>query len=421
MITRHRHFEVGEWSSVAVGQEPGDLAEHEAKRLLALARRRARKLRLPEDAILAPSHRRLRTKQVCGLMGVGSISLEILPKLRGAVGDDRQALVRMLTVAHELPTDGGEANRVERPSGDLLDVFGFMFLKKLESAARKGLPRSYIASNNDLPVMRGRLDIKRQFTTHAARPDRLACQFDEFAADIPVNRLLKACLAFLKPRLKSQGARRLIDRLSDHFVDVRLPVYPLSERFTLDRSNGSVRDCIPLARLLLAAQHQNTHAGQDAGFGLMFAMNDLFEAYVARLAQRAFGPCARLQAQGRAVMTNGLFRMRPDLVLDLEDETVIIDTKWKRLDPGARGLGVGQADVYQMLAYSSAYSRPDVPTRLMLLYPAPPQFPGQITGTWKVAQTGIPFHVATYDVATPDPRGEDLKNLIVPAFRGRNL
>ena len=28
-------------------------------------------------------------------------------------------------------------------------------------------------------------------------------------------------------------------------------------------------------------------------------------------------------------MTNGLFRMKPDLVLHLEDETVIIDTKWK--------------------------------------------------------------------------------------------
>lgn len=387
------------------------MTDHEANRLLKLARWRAKALRLPEDAILTPSHQSLRSKQVCGLMGVGSTSLEILPKLRGAVGDDRLALIRMLMIAHDLPTDGDEVSRVERPARDLLDVFGFMFLKKLEDAARKGLPRSYVSFEDDLPRLRGRLDIKRQFTTHAARPDRLACRFDEFAADIPINRLLHACLAFLRTRLSDQAARRVIDRLSDHFVDVRLPKNPLNERFTLDRSTGSVRDCVPLARLLLASKHQNTHAGEDTGFGLMFAMNDLFEAYVARLAQRAFGPRARVQAQGRAVMTNGLFRMRPDLVLDLEDETVIIDTKWKRLDPSKGSIGIAQADVYQMLAYSSMYSRPDLPTRLILLYQATPDLPGQIAANWEVAQTGIPFQVATYDVATPDPHGKRLKHL----------
>lgn len=415
MITRRRHFEVGEWSPIAVGQAPGDLTDQEANRLLALARRRAKALRLPEDAILIPAHRSLRTKQVCGLLGAGSTSLEILPKLRGAVGEDRQALVRMLTIAHDLPIDGGEAAQVERPSRDLLDVFGFMFLRKLENAARKGLPRSYVSFEDDLPRMRGRLDITRQFTTHAARPDRLACRFDEFAADIPVNRILHACLDFLRTRLADQTARRLIERLSDHFVDVRLPREPLNERFTLDRSTGSVRDCVPLARLLLASRHQNTHAGEDTGFGLMFAMNDLFEAYVARLAQRAFGPRARVQAQGGAVMTNGLFRMKPDLVLNLEDETVIIDTKWKRLDPSMGGMGVAQADVYQMLAYSSKFSRREVPSRLVLLYPATPDLPDGVAASWEVAQTGIPFQVATYDATTPDPRGTLLKHLVAPA------
>lgn len=403
---------MGEWSPISVGQSPDDMTESEAQKLLSLARARARALRLPEDAILTPSHRSLRTKQVCGLMSVGATSLEILPKLRDSVGSDRQALIRMLSIAHDLPIDGGETAHVEHPSRDLLDFFGRMFLRKLSDAARRGLPRSYVAHEDDLPKLRGRLDIQRQFTRHAARSDRLACRFDEFAADIPVNRLLHACLALLRSRLRVDDAARLIRHLSIHFEDVSIPARPLDERFTLDRSTGSVRDCVPLARLLLAAQHQNTHAGSDAGFGLMFAMNDLFEAYVARLARRAFGQSARVQAKERAVMTNGLFRMKPDLVLGLEDETVIVDTKWKRLEPTKKNLGVSQSDVYQMLAYSAAYSRPSPPTRLMLLFPEQASSTAQIYAHWEVAETGVPFQIASYDVGAPDPHGTRLRQLI---------
>jgi 5-methylcytosine-specific restriction enzyme subunit McrC len=388
------------------------MTEAEAQRLLSLARKRARTLRLPEDAILSPSHRSLRTKQVCGLMSVGATSLEILPKLRDSVGEDRQALIRMLTIAHDLRIDGGETAEIERPSSDLLEVFGRMFLRKLGDAARKGLPRAYVAFEDDLPKLRGRLDIQRQFTQHAARSDRLACRFDEFAADIPVNRLLHACLALLRSRLNGEITARLIRQLSIHFEEVGLPARPLDETFTLDRSTGSVSDCVPLARFLLAAQHQNTHAGSDPGFGLMFAMNDLFEAYVAQLARRAFGPRARKQAQGRAVMTNGLFRMKPDLILELENETVIVDTKWKRLETTKSNLGVSQSDVYQMLAYSAAYSRSSVPTRLMLLFPRQASSTSQVHTHWEVAETNVPFQIASYDVGEPDPCGARLKKLL---------
>ena len=44
---------------------------------------------------------------------------------------------------------------------------------------------------------------------------------------------------------------------------------------------------------------------------------------------------------------------------------IVLDTKYKRLDPTQRRLGVDQGDVYQMLAYAQ---RLDCP-RLLLLYP----------------------------------------------------
>src|SRR5258708_851741 len=64
----------------------------------------------------------------------------------------------------------------------------------------------------------------------------------------------------------------------------------------------------------------------------------------------------------------GRFATRPDImVLSACEPVLIIDTKWKRLagaiDDAKRG--VGQADVYQMMACAQVYRC----ARLMLLYP----------------------------------------------------
>ena len=52
------------------------------------------------------------------------------------------------------------------------------------------------------------------------------------------------------------------------------------------------------------------------------------------------------------------FRLRPDIVVRYQNEerTVIMDTKWKMLqpDPGIN-YGISQTDMYQMYAYAKKY------------------------------------------------------------------
>jgi 5-methylcytosine-specific restriction enzyme subunit McrC len=125
----------------------------------------------------------------------------------------------------------------------------------------------------------------------------------------------------------------------------------------------------------MGQRFQTTSTGGEPGFSLLFEMNPLFEEYIGRTLRRALdgsGLDVRLQApRDHALAENNgtrRFPTRPDIVVSRNREhLLIIDTKWKRLtgpidDPQR---GVGQADVYQMMAYSQVY-RCD---RLMLLYP----------------------------------------------------
>ncbi|MDD6267836.1 MAG: restriction endonuclease, partial [Clostridium sp.] len=60
------------------------------------------------------------------------------------------------------------------------------------------------------------------------------------------------------------------------------------------------------------------------------------------------------------------FALRPDIVLELDGRTVIMDTKWKSLVDNERiNYGISQADMYQMYAYSKKYKTSEI----WLLYP----------------------------------------------------
>ena len=61
-----------------------------------------------------------------------------------------------------------------------------------------------------------------------------------------------------------------------------------------------------------------------------------------------------------------LFRLRPDIVVRKDGASLcIVDTKWKRLSPEERKLGISQGALYQMLAYAEGYAG----SAVLLIYP----------------------------------------------------
>jgi 5-methylcytosine-specific restriction enzyme subunit McrC len=267
----------------------------------------------------------------------------------------------------------------------LLDLFISLFAERLLAEVRRGLPQRYRGSVDDLRALRGRLDLTRQFTANAVRSDRLACRFDELDADTPLLRVMKACVLLVTDHARATATRRKLAELRYRLAGVaEMPprFLPWSD-VRIDRTSRRWKELLELARLLLGARWQQTHAapGERDGISLLFPMNDLFERYVAVQLGRALAPqglevvaqkglryCLGDWREGEECRAN-VFRTKPDLLVKRGSEIVaVIDTKWKRLsnNPLDAKAGVGQADVYQLMAYARLYRC----GRLMLLYPA---------------------------------------------------
>ena len=422
---------IREWEYLPIAKEDfGDAASvtrAQADRLISVARSASDHIGLGgEDAgrVLTDGRNRLRAGQVVGLIATRDVTLEILPKIDGNdAGRTRENLVRMLSKTLDLPIAGGALTNLGVQRYDLLEIIIRLFCDRLFEAVHRGLPRRYIGCEDDLPVLRGRLDLVRQFTIHAGKPQRLACRYEEPSPDIPLNQIMKSAVSRLRGIARAPGNQRRLFELELAFAEVgavsssHLPW----DRVVLDRTNRAWADLLKLAKLLLGDRFQTTSSGRDAGFSLLFEMNTLFEEFVGRTLRATLlrnGARVSLQRmKGHALKDSdgkGRFATMPDIVVETPGhDDWIIDTKWKRLkgsidDPKH---GVAQADVYQMMAYSQVYRC----KRLMLLYPHHNEIrkePGRIAEFNITGTDDSQLVVATLDLSDISTVPEQLRRLL---------
>lgn len=378
-------YSIREWEALPHGDGEGSIPPQLAQRLVALAKTSALAGR-GGGGVLEDRRDDLKARGVVGVLAVPGCTLEILPKIdvgqkEGSAQETREIrkrLVHMLAVALDLKIETGRMTDLDWQRETLLEILIRIFCDKLTEAVRRGMPRRYTFHEDDLPTLRGSLNIPRQFTRHLANPGRLACRYDELSEDIALNRIMKATLGHLARMSRDAANVQRLRELAFLYADVADISIPALrwEDVVIDRTNRPWRELFSMAQLFLRNRYQTTSAGSGQGSALLFEMNALFEEYIGRLVSRALaGSEFRVTLQGGRLFClttlddeRPVFQTKPDILIWRAGQvTHVIDTKWKKIsaridDPKQ---GVSQADIYQMMAYAHLYRAP----RLTLLYP----------------------------------------------------
>ena len=422
-------YTLREWETLPYGEGDGCIPEHFAERLAALAKEST--FAGSGGGVLEDRRHELRARGVVGVLAIDGCSLEILPKIdvEGQAGEAKQnaatrkRLVHMLAVALDLKIETGQVTELDWQRETLLEILIRIFCSKLTDAVRRGMPRRYIVQEDDLPALRGKLNLPRQFTRHAANPSRLASKFDELSEDIALNRIMKATVAHLFKMSRNASNQQRLRELAFVYADISEVAVPALkwDEVVIDRTNRAWQELFGMAQLFLRNRYQTTSAGSGRGTALLFEMNALFEEYIGRLLIRALsGTEYRVTLQGGRLYClkslddeRPVFQTKPDILIWRAGQVAhVIDTKWKRISSRIddRKQGVSQGDVYQMMAYAQLYGAP----RLTLLYPHHPGLGRkefiharhQITGHETILET------ASIDVANGDDILGRLRSLI---------
>lgn len=352
--------------------------------------------------VVQQARRGLKATQFVGVVRFGEHTFEILPKMHRRHsaethntteinGRNQEAATRnllyFLSYVQNLDIRAEDYSLpITSRCSDWLELLTRLFATRLREIWRRGASRRYQTRDEELPMLRGRLRIPDQLR-RPDRPYRFAVTTDNLSHDNPLNRLMRFVVERLWLLTHDLENRSLLGDLRERMDGVTL-LHAVSaadcERCELSCGDPRFgREYLPLlnlARLFLNGGALQLTAGDMATCAFVFDMNALFEAFVVgyilrerdRLLSGKLHACTlHPQASGSLLHlahANGkrLFQLKPDLVFRHgEDFPLLLDAKYKRLDPAGSKYGIAEADFYQMHAYAARCRSP----RVLLIYP----------------------------------------------------
>jgi 5-methylcytosine-specific restriction enzyme subunit McrC len=133
----------------------------------------------------------------------------------------------------------------------------------------------------------------------------------------------------------------------------------------VNRKTAPYERALELSKFIILNYSPDINHGQQKMIALLFDMNVLWEEYVLKQLKKYTrdNPLLGFEVNGQEskVFYGSGRTIRPDIVLRKGDETIVIDTKWKRPYDASASI----EDLRQMYTYGRFWNA----TKLILLYP----------------------------------------------------
>lgn len=329
---------------------------------------------LHQNRFFVIGHNRITFQNFVGVIQIGNLTIEILPKIdrhyEGSKQPMRDLLVKMLHRTGDFPLEKTEAAWLNNTLGSLFEFYLRLFLRQVRELVSHGLPKHYSLYRSNEPFIRGRLLFPEQLKYNLLRKERNFIEYKRYSADHRFNRILKQALKIVASSSKSLESDAA--ELLAHFENVSDQMIGPTDfpRLGYSRKTECYRPSITLAELIITGFQPDLKYGELHVAAFLFDMNLLFERYIAgeirRECRKADAPF-KIKSQVSKIFwrhsgSNSRKMIRPDIVLETPSGTLILDTKWKILNDVYSDDG----DLKQLYTYSLQFESPHV----FLIYPS---------------------------------------------------
>lgn len=291
------------------------------------------------------------------------LTIEILPKIADKTDTykSKTVFLKMLKTLKNFPFKSSNLASLKTQNLPLLEIFISMFLCELEALVKKGIKSDYVALEENLNFLKGKLNINEQIKRNSIHKERFYVGYREFLSDIKINRIIKTTLKFLYKKSNSSKNQQKIRELLFIFDEVlECEDYKnFFAKLVINRQVKHYEQTLLWCKIFLLNNSFTPHKGDDLGFALLFDMNALFESYVGNFIKKSFPGTILQHSEKHLVENPKSFKLRPDIFLE---GNFIADTKWKIISSRD---DISQADLYQLYAYGKKHEC----DKLHLIYP----------------------------------------------------
>lgn len=212
--------------------------------------------------------------------------------------------------------------------------------KGISQQLKQGLYREYIDKNDDLNVLRGKLNISGTIKNRVQNKQRLACEFDELSEDNIFNQILKLTATILiKNRNVEAEYKAELKKLLLYFDNVSDVSVSMIKWSTLrfQRNNQSYKMLMNICYLVIDGLLLSTQNGEYsmANFIDDQHMHSLYENFIREYYRYHYGNEVSVSAsfvdwnvpegsEGIELLP----KMKTDITLQKGEKTLIIDAKY---------------------------------------------------------------------------------------------
>lgn len=313
----------------------------------------------------------IQAKSYVGVLQTKSgLTIEILPKIADKNDAERSktVFIKMLRMLKNFPFKSSNLASLKTQNLPLLEIFISMFLCELEALVKKGIKSDYVALEENLNFLKGKLNIKEQIKKNSIHKERFYVGYSEFLSDIKINRIIKSTLKFLYKKSNSSKNQQKIREFLFMFDEVSTcdDYKNFFEKLVINRQVKHYEQTLLWCKIFILGNSFTPHKGDDLAFALLFDMNALFESYVGNFIKKKHIGTILQHSEKHLIEAPKSFKLKPDIFLEGE---FIADTKWKiirqDINESEKKYKISQADLYQLYAYGKKYEC----GKLYLIYP----------------------------------------------------
>lgn len=254
---------------------------------------------------------------------------------------------------------------------DFFEVLIYLFSKYTRELLNSSVYQKYIEVKNELSFVKGRMNFNEYINQNLARGrnHKVNCVYDSFEMDNSFNQCVKlVCKLLLTASKDTQNKRNLndilflLDEVSDTNISAeeckRILFNPMFADFE------TVRDyCVLFLENSVSFNYKN----DLKLFAFLLPMEYVFEDFLFGFIDKELEEVKAKSQIQKYLDHDKHFKMKPDLLLNINSKKIIADTKYKMVysDSLDNKKGISQNDLYQMIAYAIRFKATDI----KLFYP----------------------------------------------------
>jgi 5-methylcytosine-specific restriction enzyme subunit McrC len=301
-------------------------------------------------------HNGIRFLQYVGVIQVGNLVIEVLPKADREESSDENkqkwhdVLLDLLKQCKLLKYETLNNASLSLRSNNILDLYIEIFLNEVEQLLHKGLIKKYRINEGNLNAWKGSLQFSKQISKNLTHQERFYTKHQVYNVNHSLNQLLYEALLILPKVTANSYLKSRVGSLILNFPEIsRIKVTESSfKNIIINRKSEPYKYALELARLIILNYTPDLKSGGNDVLAILFDMNELFEEYVYRQLKKIQEEKGVTVSRQQSQTFWDSKTIRPDIVINNGSKNYVIDTKWKVLKDSVPS----DEDLRQIYAYN---------------------------------------------------------------------